>query len=218
MPKIVDHAERRVLIIEGLVRLAGREGLHAVTMRSVAAEAGVSLRVVQYYFDGKAELMHAALKHLERRSSERWADRMARSPRPETTRAYVEELLEESFPTTEQSRTFRLVWTSYAVLAMTDPDLAAKPFVEGPNRFERQLAEVLEEAQEDGELDRGLDVTAEAARLLGLSHGLGTSVLVGQRTAEDAKGVLKYHLDGVFGPGGPPAPPAVSAGSAHDHR
>ncbi|WP_223777593.1 TetR/AcrR family transcriptional regulator [Streptomyces sp. 135] len=200
MPKIVDQAERRAVIIEGLVRLAGRSGLHAVTMRSVAAEAGVSLRVVQYYFESKAELMHAALRYLEERSGARWAARLARLPSPTSTRTYVEALLAESLPTTEQSRDFRLVWTSYAVLAMTDPELAAKPFVEGPNRFERQLADVLGRAQAGGELAPGLDVSAEAARLLSLNHGLGTSVLVGQRTAEAALEVLGYHLDSVFGP------------------
>lgn len=199
MPKTVDHDERRAQIADGLVRVAGRQGLHAVTMRSVAAESGVSLRLVQYYFQSKARLMHFTLEHLEQQSNERWAERLSQLPSPPPPRAFIEEFLVEALPTDEQSRTFHLVWTSYAVLAMTDPELAEQPFVEGPNRLERQLADVMKQAQSDGELDAEPEATSEAARLVSLSHGLGTSVLVGQRTAESASTVLKYHLDHLFG-------------------
>lgn len=199
MPKTVDHDERRALIADGLVRVAGRDGLHAVTMRSVAAESGVSVRLVQYYFQSKAGLMHFTLEHLEQQSNERWAARLSRLPSPPPPRAFVEEFLAEALPTDEQSRTFHLVWTSYALLAMTDSELAEQPFVEGPNRLERRLADVLIQAQRNGELDSELDAVSEAASLLTLSHGLGTSVLVGQRTAESARVVLRYHLERLFG-------------------
>ncbi|WP_053206127.1 TetR/AcrR family transcriptional regulator [Jiangella muralis] len=195
MPRTVDHDLRRSQIADALVRFAAREGLHAVTMRSVAAEAGVSLRLVQYYFHDKAQLMHGALEHLERRSHERWAARLARLPARPSLRAVLESFVAEALPTDEPSRAFHRVWTSYAVLAMTDPDLAAQPFVEGPNRLERQLTEILRQAQADGELPPDLDPQAEATRLIALGHGVGTSVLVGQRDAESAQRILSYHLD-----------------------
>ncbi|SHF15407.1 TetR/AcrR family transcriptional regulator [Streptoalloteichus hindustanus] len=199
MPRTVDHAERRARIAEALVRVAARDGLHAVTMRSVAAESGVSLRMVQYYFETKAQLMLGTLRHLEHQSDGRWAARLAGSSRPRSAREVVEAFLAEALPTDERSRAFHLVWTSYAVLAMTDPDLAEQPFVEGPRRLERQLSEVLRRAQADGELAEDRDPAAEAARLVALNHGLGTGVLVGQRTAQEALGVLRYHLDRLFG-------------------
>lgn len=49
-----------------------------------------------------------------------------------------------------------------------------------------------------GELHPGRDHRVEAARLLTLSHGLGASVLVGQRSTDDARAVLAYHLDRLF--------------------
>lgn len=75
MPKRVDHAERRSEIAEALVRVAGRRGLHAVGMRDVAAEAGVSLRLVQYYFETKEKLLLYGLQHLAERFGERVAAR-----------------------------------------------------------------------------------------------------------------------------------------------
>ncbi|MEU9425300.1 TetR/AcrR family transcriptional regulator [Streptomyces sp. NPDC048342] len=200
MPRRVDHAQRRAQITDALVRVAAREGLHAVTMRTVAAEAGMSLNLVQYYFDTKAQLLHATLQRLEQQSHERWSARLAQLPGSVTPRAFIEAFLAEALPTDEASRAFHLVWTSYAVLAMTDPALAAQPFVEGPNRLEAQLADLLRQAQGNGVLDAGTDPATEATRLLALNHGLGTSVLVGQRTPEAAREVLAYHLDRLFQP------------------
>lgn len=169
-------------------------------MRSVAAEAGVSLRLVQYYFRTKAGLMHAALEELQRRSHERWAARLRRLGTPTSARAQLEAFLAEALPNDEESRTFHLVWTSYAVLAMTDPELAREPFVAGPDRLELWVADVLRQAEAAGAVRAGLDPAMEAARLVTLNHGLGTSVLIGQRTAGAAMAVLRHQLDDLFGP------------------
>lgn len=195
MPRTVDHGERRALIVDALLRVAAREGLHAVTMRAVAAEASVSLRLVQYYFESKARLMRAALERLEQDSHRRWSERLARrSPRP-SARDVLADCLAEALPTDEAGRTFHVLWMSYAALAMTDPELAAEPFADGPNRLERRLTEVLERARRTGELADGIDPAAESAHLLTFSHGLGTSVLVGQRTPDAALSLLHRHLD-----------------------
>lgn len=198
VPKRVDHAQRRAHITDALVRVAARDGLHSVTLRAVAAEAGMSLNLVQYYFDTKAQLLHAALERLEQLSRERWSARLAGLPSPPTAPAVIEALLAEALPTDAPSRAFHLVWTAYAVLAMNDAELAAQPFVEGPNRLERHLTDAFRQAQRAGIADARRDPAAEAAHLLCLSHGLGTSVLVGQRTADAAADILRRHLDQLF--------------------
>lgn len=76
MPKRVDHTERRTEIAEALLRVAARRGLHAVGMRDVAAEAGVSLRLVQYYFETKEKLLLFGLQRLADRFGERVAARV----------------------------------------------------------------------------------------------------------------------------------------------
>ena len=78
MPKRVDHDERRTQIAEALIQVAGRRGLHAVGMRDVAAEAGVSLRLVQYYFQTKEKLLFYGLQHL----ADRFTAAGRRPPRP----------------------------------------------------------------------------------------------------------------------------------------
>ena len=67
VPKRADHEERRRQIADALLRTAAMRGLHAAGMREVAAEAGVSLRLVQYYFGTKEELLLAAMQYLAAR-------------------------------------------------------------------------------------------------------------------------------------------------------
>ncbi|WP_194837658.1 TetR/AcrR family transcriptional regulator [Nocardia sp. XZ_19_369] len=197
MPRTPDHTARRAQIADALVQVASREGLHAVTMRSVAAAANVSLRLVQYYFQNKEELLIGALQHLEQQSHQRWAQRLAELPAP-SPRAIVEAFLFEALPTDEPSRVFHLLGTSYAILAMTDPRLAEQPFISGVDRLEQRLATTLARADSAGELASGVDASVEATRLVTMTNGLGTSIMVGQRTEEEAIAVLRYHLDHVF--------------------
>lgn len=194
----VDQDERRAQIAEGLVRVVARDGMQAVTMRSVAAEAGVSLRLVQYYFTSKAQLLAGVLRHLERQSNDRWTARIAQLPPPASARDFVEAFLDEALPTDEQSRTFHLAGTSYAVLAMTDPDLAGEPVVAGLTQLKQQLTDALDRAQADGELAPDRDPATEATHLVALNHGLGTMIMVGQHTVAEAKAVSHAHLDRLF--------------------
>ncbi|MFF8785115.1 TetR/AcrR family transcriptional regulator [Streptomyces sp. NPDC015125] len=202
MPKRVDHEERRTQIAEALVRVAGRRGLHAIGMRDVAAEAGVSLRLVQYYFETKEKLLLHGLQQLTTGLGARIAGRVRAAGNAPGPRGLIEAILLESLPTDEESRTFHLVYTSYAVLSVTDEALAAQPFIDGPNAAEDVVADQLERAREAGLTAPGTDVRTEAISLLALSAGLGTSVLVGQRTPEAAAAVLRHHLDRLFPDGG----------------
>ncbi|GGQ67877.1 TetR/AcrR family transcriptional regulator [Kitasatospora griseola] len=195
MPKLVDHEERRALIIDALLRDAARTGLHAVTMRSVAQEAGISVRLVQYYFDTKEQLLLAALTRLGVRMGERVRDRVraatAGSAAPLSPREIVEAVLVEAVPTDEESRTFHLVYTAYAVLSVTDPALAGQSFLAAPDEMEAFLVDRLTAAAVT-------DPHLEAVALLALSAGLGLSVLLGQRTPEAATAVLHHHLGRLF--------------------
>ncbi|WP_449348855.1 TetR/AcrR family transcriptional regulator [Streptomyces shaanxiensis] len=198
MPKRVDHAERRTEIAEALIRIADRRGLHAVGMRDVAAEAGVSLRLVQYYFQTKEKLLLFGLERLAERFGERVAARVRAAGDSPGPRAMVEALLMAALPTDDESRTFHHLYTSYAVLAMTDRALAAQPFIKNPDAAEDALTGLLRQAQEAALLEPGVDARSEAAGLLAMSAGLGTGILVGQRSPQSATTVLNHHLDRVF--------------------
>ncbi|MFF2401753.1 TetR/AcrR family transcriptional regulator [Streptomyces goshikiensis] len=206
MPKRVDHEERRTQIAEALIQVAGRRGLHAVGMRDVAAEAGVSLRLVQYYFQTKERLLFHGVQHLTGRFTARVGARLAAAgpnPGPRTT---IEALLLASLPTDEESRTFHLLYSSYSILSVTDEALAAQPFIDNPDAAENALTELLKQAQATGLADARIDADTEAISLLAMTATMGTSILVGQRTPESAIAVLHHHLDRIFNGGQTPVP------------
>ncbi|MBD0689737.1 TetR/AcrR family transcriptional regulator [Streptomyces sp. CBMA123] len=191
MPKLVDHEERRAHIIDALLRSAANNGLHSVTMRSVAAEAGISVRLVQYYFDTKEQLLLAAMTRLATRMGERVQHRVRASGAGTDPRRIIEAVLLEAVPTDEESRAFHLIYTEYAVLSVTDPALAGRSFLAAPDEMEAFLTAHLTAAG-------AADPRQEAVILLAVSAGLGLSVLLHQRTAEDATAVLRYHLGRLF--------------------
>ncbi|MBG0850433.1 TetR family transcriptional regulator C-terminal domain-containing protein [Streptomyces spinoverrucosus] len=78
--------------------------------------------------------------------------------------------------------------------------------VAGREAAETTVTGLLRQAQEAGLLRPGVDTRSEAVSLLAMSAGLGTSILVGQRSAESAAAVLEYHLDRIFSPGGRRSP------------
>ena len=78
---------------------------------------------------------------------------------------------------------------------MTDPQLAEQPFLAGPQILRETLAEVLQRAVDTGQAAPDLDVTEEADHLQALTHGLGTSVLIGHLTTAQARAILSRHLD-----------------------
>ncbi|NMD56846.1 MULTISPECIES: TetR/AcrR family transcriptional regulator [Tsukamurella] len=198
MPRTVDHDERRAQLSDALARVAARDGLHAVSMRSVAAEAGVSLRLVQYYFTSKEQLLVGALRHLEEQSNARWRVRLARLGTDPTPRQVLDAFVAEALPTDAPSRDFYLVSNAFSGLATTEPTLAAEPLAGGVGRLRESVATAFREAERLGRLVPGADPGVETDSLIALCNGLSTAVVIGHHTPERAVEVARYHLDRVF--------------------
>jgi AcrR family transcriptional regulator len=201
MPKRVDHEQRRRQIADALLRVAAARGLHATGMREVAAEAGVSLRLVQYYFGTKEELLLAAMQHLAARYSARAVARFREasgSARPAGPRDIIAAILAEGVPADDERRTFTVIYTAYLALSLTDPALAIAPLVRNSGAVIDVVAAQLRAAQASGDATVHLDPDLEALSLLAMSAGLGTSVIAGHSSPEQAQAVIDYHLDRLF--------------------
>lgn len=95
MPKLVDHEERRQEIARAAWRLMARAGVAAVSVRSVAAEAGVSTGALRHYFADQSGLLLFAAQHSIERIARRMAAELAARDRPpiEVVQALLEQLL-----------------------------------------------------------------------------------------------------------------------------
>lgn len=206
MPRRVDHDERRRQITDALLRIASTRGLQAVTMREVAAEAGVSLRLVQYYATDKRTLLLGGMAELAARLDRRVKARAAARGGPLTARGVLEVVLGAVLPDDEQGRLDSLAWTAFHAAGLTDPALRAAEVVRSglqhPNALEDWLVARMTRAQAEGEFPADLDPRTEVAALLALANGLTAAVLAGQRGIEDAATILHAQLDRLLGPGG----------------
>ncbi|MFD9939635.1 TetR/AcrR family transcriptional regulator [Nonomuraea sp. NPDC059023] len=196
MPRQVDHDERRRQLTDALLRIASTRGLQAVSMREIAAEAGVSLRVVQYYFTNKQALLESGLTELGARMERRFRQRTADAGEL-TPRGVFAAVLGVSVPFDEQSEHDSMAWTAYYTAALTDPALAAVGLTL-PNALENFLTVRLTAAQQAGDIAPDRDPRTEVAGLLALANGLTSSVLSGQRSHEAAVEIIEYQLDRLF--------------------
>jgi AcrR family transcriptional regulator len=194
VPKLVDHAERRRQIAEALLAVASTRGLHAATMREVAAEAGVSLRLVQYYFHSKDELLAGALEHLAARIGERVRERTARARGPYELLLGA---LSAVLPADEDGRRVILTYHSYYTHALSGGEPSARGARDAA-ALEELLAGYVARAQSEGSVDGSLDADVLAIELLALANGLGISVLTGQRDGARALELLTGRLDRLF--------------------
>ncbi|MFD8598596.1 TetR/AcrR family transcriptional regulator [Kitasatospora sp. NPDC059646] len=194
----VEHEERRRQIAEALLRIADTQGLQSASMRAVAAEAGVSLRLVQYYFETKEGLLLDALARLGAQLQGRMARWIAAAGSPPTPRALVTAVLACILPTDAESRRIARTYTAYYALVLNDPEALEKHGTGQADLLESFLAEQLRAAQRDGSLSPARDAGITAAGLAALVNGLGQSVLGGQRDGEAALAILTHHLDELF--------------------
>ncbi|GAA2645412.1 TetR/AcrR family transcriptional regulator [Paractinoplanes durhamensis] len=199
MPKRVDHEQRRRQIGEALLRIASTRGLQSATMREVAAEAGVSLRLVQYYFHTKEQLLLAALAYLGEQLTER-VSASIRALGPVTARTVVYGTLTAALPTDEESVRLTRAYTGFYTLVFSEPEMAERHGAVYPDKLESLLAKHIAAAQEAGEVAGDVDPKLTAAALLALTNGLGSSVLGGQRNGAAALRILEDQLGRLFRP------------------
>lgn len=196
MPRLSDHDERRGQIVAALLRIAASRGLHAASMRTVAAEAGVSVSTVQYYFRTKEQLLFAGLQHQAETVARRAVAEKAADGIRESVRAWLVQFL----PTDDEQRAAYTVFAAYHALALTDPALAKLPYGRHSGQLERLLGALLRTAQQAGEVAAERDVDAEASNLVALATGLADSVMSNVRNVQEATALLDYQLDRLFAP------------------
>jgi AcrR family transcriptional regulator len=198
VPKRVDHEERRRQIVRALWRITERGGLGAVSFREVAAEAGVSVRLVQYYFGTKADLLREAnrqaLQTMGARIARRTLAAMDGDPSP---RDVVATIAREFLPDDDESRRAMLLYYAFYTAQMTDPGLRGAGGV--PQGFIDLVADQIRRAQRAGTVAAGVHPELEAAVLLAVVPSAASGVLTGYGTLDEARALVDYAVDRMFG-------------------
>ena len=168
MPKIVDHDTQRVKFAEAAMSLIARQGLEGVTMRAVAAEAGLSYGSLFHYFDSKDELLMHAVRH----STSLQTRRVNEYTSQYSGLKALEHLLCDDTIVNESSRDSWIIWLTFLYKAALQASFA-EMHAELIDGWLVRITRLLEDAQQAGEIRRGLDVGIEAMAVWAYSAGIG---------------------------------------------
>ncbi|MCZ6458248.1 MAG: TetR family transcriptional regulator C-terminal domain-containing protein [Gammaproteobacteria bacterium] len=141
MPKQVDHALRRRELVAASWDVISREGLEALTLRKVAAAADCTTGRIAHYFDGREELLLAALSSAYAAAEARMV-RIERSSRSAEDR--LRGVIHEALPLNAERLKEWRVWLVFWAAAATNDDLAQ----ENTRRYvawQRMLARLITE-------------------------------------------------------------------------
>lgn len=186
MPKQVDHDERRRQIGDAVCRLIAARGLDAVSLRHVAAEAGVSMGRVQHYFATKDELVVFAFELVSERVAARLGAVLSDDP-AQCLRAVLLELL----PLSAAARAEAPVLAAFLARAVVDPSLA-EPLRQGNGEMVAWLAGMITAVRPGGDPQR------DAMSLLAFVDGLMLQVLTGQTSPETAEELVDRQIERVL--------------------
>lgn len=166
VPKLVDHDVRRREIAQAVWAVIAERGIEGVTLRGVAAEAGVSVGRIQHYHASREELVRDSCRELLKAATQRFEAAGDATPVERLRR-----LILGRIPTTPEFAIGTSIWLAYEAKSVDDP-VIAELVQRGHAGGVREAAALLGEC--------GVaDAPAVALRLMATAEGLAIRVLVG---------------------------------------
>lgn len=119
MPRLIDHDQRSVEVVEAAWRVLVQGGVQAVSVRNVAAEAGLATGSLRRAFPTQASLLAACLGLM----GERVAGRIRALSQASDPISQAEKVLAETLPLDPERRLEMEVYLTLGTAALSDPQL-----------------------------------------------------------------------------------------------
>ena len=191
MPKIVDHDERRRVIVEALWRVVARDGAHEISVRHVAAEAGMPKSSIGHYVGTMPQLMGLAVDQLVQENT----DYLLSLDLFSLDADMATEVLYTLVPVSERRRHMSGVWLLLASQAGADEE-----FAEVLHRLNASIADglgdLLRGMQQQGLVDSGRQIDREVRRIHALIDGLALQCMTDPslRSEQDVRAILREEV------------------------
>jgi AcrR family transcriptional regulator len=195
MPRVVDHEERRREIVFALWLVIALHGIEGVSLRQVAAEAGVSMGRIQHYFGTKDALVLAGCTALVDSAYGGYLETADAAPRDRLLH-----VVSQQIPRDDAGRMGVSVW--YAYVAKSINHAAVRQVLAEARRGAED--ECVRLIRADGGTDGGSGgsdgaagddaALTQARRLLALADGLTLRVLVRDLEPAEALSMLEAEV------------------------
>lgn len=168
MPKIVDHAQRRLDLADAALALVASEGVSAVTTRAVAKKSGWTIGVINHYFKSRHDLLLATLRRASEIQGKVYKDLDEQNP---DAMEKLHRLVESFLPLDERrlalTRIFLFFYAEGAAEETARIEIAG--FLA---RWRNVVSSALTAAQEQGLIDPALGIETATLSLVGALDGL----------------------------------------------
>ena len=195
MPKLADHDQRRTQITSAARRVIARDGLGAATFQSVAAEAGISVRLVQYYFGTKQKFLLATHQAVVADAGARFTRRLSALGAEPAPRDVIRAILTELLPTDSDRRRDTIVLNTFHAAALTSSDVRAEDTLGAPRYLARTIAQQLRQVRGDAAPSAGRTAELDAELIVAGVSGLAQTLLVDDGAEEHVHELLDRLLD-----------------------
>jgi AcrR family transcriptional regulator len=166
VPKIVDHNERRLELVDATWRIIDRQGLEGATMREIALEAGFANGALKPYFPTKDTLLEFAFGHVFNRTNQRIAGVTEGKSGIEALRAFCLEVLPLDEERINEARIVIPFWQK----AVNDPQ-KAEIHQRSMDEWVTTIRRYLAEARDSGDVRAAVDDSILAGQLLNMLLG-----------------------------------------------
>jgi AcrR family transcriptional regulator len=187
MPRVVDHAERRQQIVFALWLVIAQHGIEGVSLRHVAAEAGVSMGRIQHYFGTKEALVLAGCTALVDSAYGGYLETAGATPRDRLLH-----VVSQQIPRDDGGRMGVSVWYAYVAKAINHAAVR-QVLAEARRGAEEECVRLIHAG--GGAADPV--ALGQARRLLALADGLTLRVLVGDLEPDEAVTMLEAEVDRI---------------------
>jgi AcrR family transcriptional regulator len=147
VPKIVNHDQRRLELVDATWRIIARHGIEGATMREIATEAGFANGALKPYFHTKDDLIGFAFEHVFNRTNQRIAEQLSGLAGLAALRAFCQEVLPLDEDRINEARIVIPFWQK----ALTDP-AKAELHETSMNQWRAAMEQHLQAARDRGEV------------------------------------------------------------------
>lgn len=166
MPKIVDHDERRLELVDATWRIIARLGIEGATMREIAIEAGFANGALKPYFPTKDVLLAFAFNHVFNRTNARVAAVTAGKSGLPALRDFCREVLPLDEERVNEARIVIPFWQK----AVNDEEKSAIHRA-SMDQWHHMILGYLDQARKNGDVTTPIPDDAIAGQLLNMLLG-----------------------------------------------
>lgn len=165
---------------DAALRLVARDGLSALSFRTVARESGWSLGAVQKAFASKEDLLHGALE----RAQSTVTGTFSAAPAKPTLNRWLVDLVLATLPLDAPRRAAVIIGVAFADRAPFDERIAIS-IRAGDDAMRHQLVRLFAWRRAEGEFDAQLDDETLAEAILAFAGGLAARLLYDPHPADE---------------------------------